>query len=129
MEKKNNLLAHVHTTHSLAGFAISMTKLNLSNYFYNVNVTNIYIFNTHSVSIEQQLIREATKTFMIRNLAHEFSETQFFIQELQVIKRDIAEMGIDQGRIDEKYEELIPVYFALLEQCFIPIITSIKKRH
>lgn len=81
------------------------------------------------MSIEQQLIREATKTFMIRNLSHEFSETQFFIQELQVIKRDVAEMGIDQGRIDEKYEELIPVYFAQLEQCFIPILTTIKKRH
>lgn len=66
---------------------------------------------------------------MIRNLSHEFSETQFFIQELQVIKRDIAEMGIDQGRIDEKYEELIPVYFAQLEQWFIPIIRTIKKRH
>lgn len=66
---------------------------------------------------------------MIRNLSHEFSETQFFIQELQVIKRDVAEMGIDQGRIDEKYEELIPVYFAQLEQWFIPIIRTIKKRH
>lgn len=68
---KNNLVAQVQTTPILGGFAISMAKLNLSKYFSNVDVTNSYI-NTQSVPTEQQLMKEGTKKFMIRNLTRIF---------------------------------------------------------
>lgn len=70
---KNNLVAQVQTTLILVGFAISMAKLNLSKYFSNVDVTNSYL-NTQSVPTEQQLIKEGTKKFMIRNLTRIFRE-------------------------------------------------------
>lgn len=61
----------VQTTPILVGFAISMAKLNLSKCFSNVDVTNSYL-NTQSVPTEQQLIKEGSKKFRIRNLTRIF---------------------------------------------------------